>query len=163
MKKIGVPRPPSGLSRWAFRLPILLYQVHLGWLLGKRFLLLLHTGRKSGLQRQVVLEVVKHEEDAKVYYVASGYGEKSDWYRNVIENPVVLIKVGNDLYQAKAERLPPEEAQQVILDYGRRHPSTLKGLARLMGYQIDTTEEEYRALGRMLPIVALHYQPRKPA
>jgi deazaflavin-dependent oxidoreductase (nitroreductase family) len=158
MKIIGEPQPPSGLSRLVFRLPILIYRANLGWMLGKRFLLLNHAGRKSGLQRKAVLEVVKHDADGEVYYIASGYGEKSDWYRNVMENPTVTFKVGKNLYHAKAERLPSEDAQEIILEYGRRHPSTLKGLARFMGYQIEATEQDYRALGRNLPIIALHYQ-----
>jgi deazaflavin-dependent oxidoreductase (nitroreductase family) len=160
MKKTGEPQPPSGLSRLVLRLPILIYGANLGWMLGKRFLLLNHTGSKSGLQRQVVLEVVKHDADAEIYYIASGYGEKSDWYRNVMENPTVTFKVGNNLYHAKAERLPSEDAQEIILDYGLRHPSTLKGLARFMGYQIEAREKDYRALGRILPIIALHYQSK---
>ena len=54
---------PHGLSRLAFRLPIWLYHSHLGWLLGTRFVLLTHTGRKSGLSRQTVLEVVRYDKD----------------------------------------------------------------------------------------------------
>jgi hypothetical protein len=50
---------PTGWVRALLRLPILLYRLHLGWLLGHRFLLLTHVGRKSGLQRRTVLEVVR--------------------------------------------------------------------------------------------------------
>ena len=53
--------PPTGVSRWLFRMPIGLYRLRLGWLLGDRFLLLHHTGRKSGLPRQAVVEVVTRE------------------------------------------------------------------------------------------------------
>jgi hypothetical protein len=43
----------------AFRLPIHLYRLDLGWLLGHRVLLLSHRGRKSGLIRATPLEVVR--------------------------------------------------------------------------------------------------------
>ena len=145
------------LSRLAFRLPIWLYRLKLGWLLGGRFLLLNHTGRVSGQQRQVVLEVVKHDPGKRAYYVASGYGEKSDWYRNLMKDPQTTIQVGGARYQALAERLPEDAAEETILDYARRHPATLRELARFMGYRIDDTEADYRALGRVLPIVALMY------
>ena len=31
-----------------FKLPLLLYRLRLGWLLGRRFMLLTHVGRRSG-------------------------------------------------------------------------------------------------------------------
>jgi hypothetical protein len=39
--------PPRGLARLAFRLPIWLYRLRLGWLLGDRFLLLTHIGGRA--------------------------------------------------------------------------------------------------------------------
>ena len=50
---------PSGTLRLVFRLPIYLYRLNLGWLLGHRGLLLTHQGRKSGLLRETVLEVIR--------------------------------------------------------------------------------------------------------
>ena len=54
-------KPPRGLLRFLLRLPIWLYQLHLGFLLGHRFLLLTHTGRRSGLLRRTVVEVVSYD------------------------------------------------------------------------------------------------------
>jgi hypothetical protein len=45
---------PHGLTRLAFRLPIWLYRLRLGWLLGDRLLLLTHIGRTSGQRRDRV-------------------------------------------------------------------------------------------------------------
>ncbi len=59
--------PPKGIKRLFFRFPIVLYKIGLGPLLGERFLKLTHTGRKSGLERETVLEVVKHNREAGVY------------------------------------------------------------------------------------------------
>jgi deazaflavin-dependent oxidoreductase (nitroreductase family) len=159
-EKINDPQPPSGLGRLAFRAPIWLYRANLGFLLGGRFLLLKHTGRKSGLTRQTVLEVVKHDPDSKIYYVASGYGEKSDWYKNIMANPQVSIKVGNQEFQATAERLSTESAEEIMLEYGRKHPTALRELARIMGYRIENKDDEYRAIGRLLPIIAIHYDKK---
>lgn len=68
--------PSRGLLRFLLRLPILLYHLRLSWLLGNRFLLK-HIGRKSGLLRETVLEVVRYDRDNHVYIVASGWGENS--------------------------------------------------------------------------------------
>ena len=51
----GVTSPPAWL-RWVFRVPLRLYDIGWGGLLGHRFLLLRHTGRRSGRTHAVVLE-----------------------------------------------------------------------------------------------------------
>lgn len=155
-EKISDPQPPRGLARLAFRTPLWLYRLHLGWLLGKRFLHLTHTGRKSGLPRQVVLEVVDHDPHTNTYYVTSGWGKKSDWYQNIQKTPQVRLQVGAKSWAAQAETLAPEAAEQVILNYGRKHPALLGELARVMGYKIDGSEADMRALGHLVPVVAFH-------
>jgi len=147
-------QPPRGWKRILWRLPIWLYRANLGWLLGGRFLLLTHAGRKSGLPRHAVLEVIRHDQATNTYYVASGFGEKSDWFRNVQKTPQVAIQVGRHKMAVVAERLPIEEAERELLDYGRRHPKALRSLARILGYQIENTDEDVRALAHVLPIVA---------
>jgi deazaflavin-dependent oxidoreductase (nitroreductase family) len=156
MKKIGQPAKPKGITRFFARLPIQLYQLGLGWLLGGRFIRLTHTGRKSGKARQVVLEVVRYDRTSDTYYVASGWGEKSDWFQNILQNPKVEIQVARRKAQALAERLKPEQGEQEMLDYGRRHPRALQTLARVMGYQIENSEADIRQLGRTVPMVAFH-------
>ena len=147
--------PPRGLGRILVRLPIWLFRARLGWLLGEHFLLLTHTGRKSGCPRQTVLEVIRHDPVSDTYFVVSAWGEKSDWFRNIQKNPEVIINVGRRRLEATAVRLPPEEAERELLDYARRHPAALRILTRLVGYGVDATEAGYRALARMVPVVAL--------
>ena len=52
------PTPPRGLKAIPWRMPIWIYRLGLGGLMGKKLLLLYHIGRKSGEQRQAVLELV---------------------------------------------------------------------------------------------------------
>ena len=66
MKIVKNVHPPSGVGRALFRAPIYLYRLGLGWLFGKRILLLNHIGRVSGKQRQVILEVVEHDPTGRV-------------------------------------------------------------------------------------------------
>src|SRR5437899_3609544 len=70
---------PTGLLRLCLRLPIWLYRLRCGWVLNSRFLLLTHSGRRSGLPRQTVLEVVHYDRATETYVIASGWGEKPDW------------------------------------------------------------------------------------
>lgn len=154
-EKISEPKRPRGLIRLAFRLPIWLYRLKLGRLLGRRFLLLNHTGRMSGLPRQTVLEVVRYDKASDTFVVAVGFGTKSDWYQNITAYPYVMVNSGGRHMKAIAERLPPEAAEGELVDYYRRHPSLMKELARIMSYRLDGTEADVRALGRILPMVAL--------
>ncbi len=153
--KIAEPKLPRGLLRLGFRLPIWLYRARLGWLLGNRFLMLVHVGRKSGQSRRVVLEVVKHDKSSNTYYVVSGWGEKADWYRNILATPQVVVHVGRRKWDAQAERVSADGGGRVMLDYARRHPIALRELSRIMGYKWDGTQADAAALGRMVPVVAL--------
>jgi deazaflavin-dependent oxidoreductase (nitroreductase family) len=154
--KIKEVQPPRGLTRILYRLPISLYRLRLGWLLGDRFLLLIHTGRVSGAPRQTVLEIIRHDKKEDAYVVVSAWGEKSDWYRNIQKTPQVIVQVGRKRVEAVAERLSQENAEREILDYARRYPRLLRALARLMGYQLEDSEQDYRALARLVPVVAFY-------
>jgi deazaflavin-dependent oxidoreductase (nitroreductase family) len=154
-------RQPRGLTRLLARAPILLFRARLGWLLGNRFLMLTHTGRMTGRPRQVVLEVVRHDKTTDTYVVASAWGERSDWYRNIRRTPEVTVNAGRRRLEARAERLPLEEAERELAQYARRYPTAARSLSRLMGYPMDDLETGFPALSRHLPIVAL--RPRSSA
>ena len=76
-------RSPPAWLRWVFRAPRRLYDVGWGGLLGHRFLLLRHTGRRTGRQHAVVLEVLRHDPAAGEHVVISGFGPRADWLRNL--------------------------------------------------------------------------------
>jgi deazaflavin-dependent oxidoreductase (nitroreductase family) len=154
VEQLRAPEPPSGFMRWLARLPIGLYRMGLGRLLGSRFLRLRHTGRVSGRPRLTVLEVLDADPETGTYFVASGWGERSDWVKNIKADPQVEIQVGARRWPARARRLAEEEASERMLHYGRRHPSALQSLARVMGYRVGRDDEAYRQLGRQVPIFA---------
>jgi deazaflavin-dependent oxidoreductase (nitroreductase family) len=151
-----IPDPPRGLKAIPWRLPVWLYRLKLGWLLGHRMLLLTHKGRISGKYRCAVLEVIKYDKTANIYYVASGFGEKSDWYRNIVKNPRVTIQSGSQKISAQACILPSDQARKVFLEYTHHHPNAIKNLARLVGYQVGDTKEEMMEFLALIPVVALH-------
>jgi hypothetical protein len=57
--------------------------------------------------------------------------------------------------QAEAERVPPEQGAQIMLDYACKHPLALRELARIMKYPLDGSEASAMNLGRNIPIIAL--------
>jgi deazaflavin-dependent oxidoreductase (nitroreductase family) len=163
VKKISDPKPPRGLSRLLFRAPIWLYRLNLGWIMGDRFLKMTHTGRKSGQARNVVLEVVEYDLSNETYYIASAWGEKSDWVKNIRANPQVKVQVARKKLDMVVSQLNLDESETVILDYAQRHPKAMINLARFMGFQLDGSEDDFRELGRLLLMFALKPQDQGTA
>lgn len=149
--------PPKGISRFLYRLPIYMYRIGLGRLMGSRFLLLEHVGRRSGKLRQNVLEVVRWDKAAGTIYVVSAWGDKSDWLRNLRAHPAVTINVAGTRYSANAIPLARDESERELLDYAQRYPRAAKELSRLLGYHLDGTPEDFAALAEQMTIVELHY------
>lgn len=153
-------QPPSGLQRLLWRAPIWLYRIGLGGLLGKRLMLLTHTGRKSGQPRQAVVEVANFDPTTpNLYTVASGFGSKSDWYRNVCATPNVTIQVGRRRMQATAHPLSPAESGAAMVDYAHRNPSLARALAKVIGHPVDGSDETYRRIAEQhIPFVEFRVQ-----
>jgi deazaflavin-dependent oxidoreductase (nitroreductase family) len=148
--------PSHGLLRFGVRLPILLYRMHLGWLLGDRFLMLTHTGRKSGLPRHVVLEVVRHDRRTGEYMIASGWRGKSDWFRNIQKTPQVTVNVGGRQFKARASQISVEEAETALLDYAHSHPLAFRELAGLIsGREFNSKEEICNLMAQEVPLITL--------
>ncbi|ARP73745.1 nitroreductase family deazaflavin-dependent oxidoreductase [Streptomyces pluripotens] len=151
--------PPSkGARRAVLRAPIKLYHLGLGGLMGQRMVLLTHTGRKSGQPRQVVLEVVARLPEPGTYLIASGYGERSQWLRNILATPKVEYQVGRRKYRGTAVPLPPEESGRALADYARTHPKLAERLMRSVGHD-PRTPADFEALGadrrKGVPLIAL--------
>ncbi|WP_231987331.1 nitroreductase family deazaflavin-dependent oxidoreductase [Mycobacterium sp. 852014-50255_SCH5639931] len=103
------------------RAPIWIYKARAGALFGSRLLMLEHVGRKSGAARYVVLEVVGHS-SPDTYIVASGFGRKAQWFRNIQANPRVRVYAGSQApRRATARILDQQEADRALAAYVSRH------------------------------------------
>lgn len=148
-------RSPTRLERILFRLPVWLYRMRLGRLLGRRLVLIHHIGRVTGRTRHVVVEVVEHDRATGNVVVASGFGPQADWYRNLLAHPEVEIQVGARCYAVRAVPLEESDAGEAMVRYARRHPVAARGLAWFMGFEADGTESGYRGIGRRVPMLRL--------
>ncbi len=154
-----LPDPPRGYRAILWRLPIWFYRLKLGWMFGHRMLLLTHSGRVSGKSRQAMLEVVHYDKGSNTHYVASGFGEQADWYKNIIKDPKVSIQAAGRKIPVVAEQLNTQEAAPIFSEYHRRHPKALRGLAKLVGYDIpDEDKEMLSFFQNRIPLIA--FRPR---
>jgi deazaflavin-dependent oxidoreductase (nitroreductase family) len=148
---------PTGGMRLLLRLPILLDRFRLDWLLGNRFLLLTHTGRNSGLPRWNVTEVVRYDRKNGSYTVASGWGEKSDWYRNIRKNPKVIVRADCKVSAATAEFISPEAAVPIMEEYARFHPAPFRELTGLfLGKRMRPESNAPCRITMKMPMVVFH-------
>lgn len=153
-------QPPAGIQRLLLRAPICLYRLHLGWVLGHRFLLLTHRGRRTGRLRHAVLEVVRYDPVTRESIVVSGFGRNSDWYRNLQASPAIAVQTGRLRYVPVQRFLDPAEALAVFADYQRRYPRLARTLLRWLDIPYDGSPAARQALARMLPMVA--FRPDRP-
>jgi deazaflavin-dependent oxidoreductase (nitroreductase family) len=131
----------------------MLYRIGLGGLMPMQ-LLLTTVGRKSGRPRQAVVDVLRHDAATDTYYVVSAYGARSDWYRNLQANPAVLVQVRWRRFAARAAILPKDEAEELLLDYWRRHRLYARLTMRLVGVKA-ANEDEVRAAAAQLRVVVI--------
>lgn len=136
------------------RAPIALYRIRLGGVFGGRFVLLEHRGRKSGLVRQTVLEVLESNEDDSLV-IASGLGEASQWCKNISADPDVWFTRGRTKIHALAERLNHEQALEVFERYRVSHARAANMIGRKIGVSLvddlDSAAEKL-PLFRLTPI-----------
>lgn len=154
MEVVKKVQPPTGLIRLLFRLPIHFYRMGLGWLFGGRIMLVNHVGRITGKRRQVILEVVAHNANDGSYVAASGWGPAAAWYRNILHTPDVTIQVGRRTIPARGVPLSTDEGAEIMARYASRHRVAAKLLLpRMLGYAVDGSEADFRALGQRIPFI----------
>ncbi|NMD54485.1 MULTISPECIES: nitroreductase family deazaflavin-dependent oxidoreductase [Tsukamurella] len=127
-------------TRRLVRAPIWLFRHGLGPVLGPRMVMIQHTGRKSGEPRFVVLEVVDRP-DPDTVIVCSGFGETSQWYRNLRAQPECRVTVGRRERAAHADLLGGADSAAVLDRYRAAHPAAwerLRGaIEHAVGHTVD--------------------------
>lgn len=136
-----------------FKLPVLLYRLRLGWLLGRRFLQITHVGRHSGKVRRTVLAALRFDEQTQEIYAVSAW-KGSDWYANIQARPAQQVECGFVRYAPVQRTLSPEEIAAAFIDYRRQHPIFSRMICRIPGWKWDSTDEEFLALAHTLRGVA---------
>jgi len=115
-----------------------------------------HSGRRSGLPCKTFLDVVKYDANTGTYFIVSGFGNQSDWYHNLRKTPTVSIQVGRRHMNLMAYPLTPGTSCEAMVNYAWRYPKAARLICRQVGYQVDGSEDDYRAVGReAIPFLAL--------
>ena len=77
-----------------------------------RYMVITHTGRKSGKQYKTPVNYAQVNGDV---YCAAGFGAKSDWYQNILANPEVEVWLQDGWWQGVAEDVTVSDDFLLIL------------------------------------------------
>ncbi|MHA6793791.1 nitroreductase family deazaflavin-dependent oxidoreductase [Pseudonocardia bannensis] len=158
---------PRRLLALGLRAPVVLFDLGAGRLLGHRFLLLTHRGRRTGFVRRTVLEVLRWDPDRREAVVLAGFGPDSDWLRNIERAPALEVQVGRDRFVPAHRVLGPAEAAASLAGYEQRNraiaPIVRAILSRLAGFRYDGSSAGRARLLTELPVVAFWPARQEPA
>jgi deazaflavin-dependent oxidoreductase (nitroreductase family) len=140
-----------------FKLPLVLYRIRLGWLLGHRFMQLTHVGRRSGKVRQTVLAVLYFDAHTREIKAVSAWNA-SEWYKNIQAAPALKVETGFTRYAPVQRDLSTEEITQLFMEFRQQHPIFSRMVCRIPGWKWDSSYEEFLDLAHTLRGVA--FQPK---
>ncbi len=143
----------KGWIHWISKWPLLVYRLHLGWLLGYRFMRVTHRGRHSGNVYQTGVMVLRYDPRTREVFVAAG-SKNADWYRNICTSPVVEVAIGRERYQPAQRLLKAEEIAELLAWSRRAHPFEARMQCLFFGWRWTNSEVELRELARTLGGVA---------
>lgn len=115
----GLP-PPDGWRRHLARLPVTLFRVGLGPVLGRRLLLLHHTARADGHLHHTALEIITYDAERGCWILASP--ADAPWYLDLLAAPLTTVQVGNHHYAVTAHFPDADEAAEIMTRYGAGGP-----------------------------------------
>jgi deazaflavin-dependent oxidoreductase (nitroreductase family) len=138
--------------RLFYKAPLLQYRLGLGPLLHRFFCMLVLTtrGRKSGRARYTMLEHTWHNGRA---YIAPGWGDRTLWYQNILDDPRVTVQRGGTVYGAVAFRVTDNAELAGLYRVMARESSVWKQY--LASWGIEDTLDDYLAKKDRLVVLRL--------
>jgi deazaflavin-dependent oxidoreductase (nitroreductase family) len=127
-----IPFPKNKIVKEIYRIPILLYRLGLGKIVGKAILIISTFGRKTGKVHRTPIEYYRHQ--GKLY-VMSGFMDSPDWYQNLQANPHVTLNTDQGVMHAIARKPETEEEWRGAAGFFKNSPIAIiiaPGLVRKM-------------------------------
>lgn len=145
------------VPRVLFRLlklpPRLLYAIGLGNGYGRVVLLLTTRGRRTGEPRVTPLQ---YERVDGTLIVGSARGDAADWFRNVLADPHVEVRVRRRRFSGIAETcVDPSRIADFLELRLRRHPVLVGGIMRLRGVPRHPDRSQLEAYASHLAMVTI--------
>lgn len=137
-----------------FRLPLLAYRWGWGGLLGHTFLLLVHAGRKTGKPYSAVAMVLRYDRQTHEAVICSGWGEETDWVRNIRARPALRVQIGRESFTPQQRFLSGDESFSVAVGFRCRHPHRTRLAASIFGWEDLRSDTAVREFASARPFVS---------
>jgi deazaflavin-dependent oxidoreductase (nitroreductase family) len=130
-----------------------LYAIGLGPLAGRLVLLLTTTGRKSGLPRTTALQ---YEEVDGAIYLGSSKGTRADWFKNLVANPCVSIRVKSRQFSGQAQAVIDPALIADFLELRlRHHPRMVGAMLKAEGLPATPSRAELETYASKLALAII--------
>ena len=117
-------------------------------------LVLITTGRNSGLARQTPLQ---YERSGDLLYVGSARGVKADWVQNIIQDPCVSVLIkGQQIAGIACVVNDPEAAVDFLELRLKQHPRMMKNMLRIEGITGEPDRKALEDLARQIVLVEIN-------
>lgn len=122
--------------------------LNMGPALAGRYMVITHTGRKSGLKRRTPVNYAVVDDEV---YCTAGFGSVSDWYRNIIANPQVEVWLPDGWWAGIAEEVTHPEARlpllrQVLIGSGFAALAAGVDPNKMTDEELDALTKDYRLI-----------------
>ena len=134
----------------AARVPHLAWHLGFGRIVGRFFIVITTTGRKSGRPRHTMTFYTRSSDRI---YAACLYGPSSDWFRNLLANPVCTVQTAEGIHSMSGR--PVTNTEELATAVSGR------GISRRImrvGYGRADPRDAFERL-RDTPLVAFHPSP----
>jgi deazaflavin-dependent oxidoreductase (nitroreductase family) len=126
--------------------------------IGDLVLVLETTGRLSGRPHQTPLQ---YERVGEALFVGSARGLQADWFRNLMADPQVRVRIKGKWLPARAAPITDPEQVLAFLELRlERHPRMIRGMLLLHGLPLRPTRADLATLASQITIAEL--QPGAP-
>jgi deazaflavin-dependent oxidoreductase (nitroreductase family) len=151
---------PGRRLRFFFKAPLALYRGPIAEIMrGRCVMLLTTTGRRTGQPRTTGVSFMPFDGH---FIVFSGWGVRSDWYRNLLANPDVTIQVGTRTMRATAVPIADPERRATLMRQMKARsgacgpPRPLRGVLQRLGvFDYEGDLDLALKQGGALPVVEL--------
>lgn len=122
--------------------------LNMGPALAGRYMVITHTGRKSGMKRRTPVNYAVVDDEV---YCTAGFGSVSDWYRNILANPQVEVWLPDGWYAGIAEEVTHPEVRlprlrDVLIASGFAALAAGVDPNKMTDEELDAVTKEYRLI-----------------
>lgn len=144
----------------AMRMPAAFDRGGLRWLLNglspAPIVVLVHRGRRTGRIYKTPVEAIAEYAERGEVVVSPMWGERSDWYRNVLAGGLVEARRTGEGQRMEWRRLSEKERREAISLYREEHPLYSRLILRMLVRLHRLSGDPVESVVRAIPMLALH-------